>query len=334
MTDVPDTDDAEQAPPAGATRSDPPLADADQPRVSEASPAPTERPISEDSAPPEVAVDGRPSAASHPPDLGAHAATSAPAESGEVIIEVRGVTKRFDQEGTTVQVLSGIDLDIRNGEMICIQGRSGAGKSTLLHILGTLDLPTTGSVRYHGRNVTRFTSRELAAFRNATIGFVFQFHHLLPEFDALENVMMPGLVQGRPRAPLRRRAHELLESVGLGHRIDHRPGELSGGEQQRVALARALVMKPQVILADEPTGNLDTSTSDAMFNLFFTLNRELGTTFVIVTHSDDLAERMPRRIVMSDGLIAGDHRRSSPYRTAPAAPPADAEDAGATLDPL
>ena len=131
-------------------------------------------------------------------------------DPSEVIIEVRGVTKRFDQEGTTVQVLNGIDLDIRNREMICIQGRSGAGKSTLLHILGTLDLPTTGSVSYHGKDVTRFNSRELAAFRNATIGFVFQFHHLLPEFDALENVMMPGLVQGRPRPPLRKRAQELL----------------------------------------------------------------------------------------------------------------------------
>lgn len=254
--------------------------------------------------------------------------------SGEVIIQVRGVTKRFDQEGTTVQVLSGIDLDIRNGEMICIQGRSGAGKSTLLHILGTLDLPTTGSVSYHGRNVTRFTSRELAAFRNATIGFVFQFHHLLPEFDALENVMMPGLVQGRPRPPLRKRARELLESVGLGHRMGHRPGELSGGEQQRVALARALVMKPEVILADEPTGNLDTTTSDAMFKLFFELNRELGTTFVIVTHSDDLAERMPRRIVMSDGLIAGDLRRPSPHQPPPLDAPDHDAQPGATLDPL
>lgn len=254
--------------------------------------------------------------------------------SGEVIIEVRGVTKRFDQEGTTVQVLSGIDLDIRNGEMICIQGRSGAGKSTLLHILGTLDLPTTGSVSYHGRNVTRFTSRELAAFRNATIGFVFQFHHLLPEFDALENVMMPGLVQGRPRPPLRKRARELLESVGLGHRMGHRPGELSGGEQQRVALARALVMKPEVILADEPTGNLDTTTSDAMFRLFFELNRDLGTTFVIVTHSDDLAERMPRRIVMSDGLIAGDLRRPSSHQHPPVDAPDHDAQPGASLDPL
>ncbi|MBK6578832.1 MAG: ABC transporter ATP-binding protein [Sandaracinaceae bacterium] len=255
-------------------------------------------------------------------------------DPSEVIIEVRGVTKRFDQEGTTVQVLNGIDLDIRNREMICIQGRSGAGKSTLLHILGTLDLPTTGSVSYHGKDVTRFNSRELAAFRNATIGFVFQFHHLLPEFDALENVMMPGLVQGRPRPPLRKRAQELLDSVGLGHRVTHRPGELSGGEQQRVALARALVMRPKVILADEPTGNLDTTTSDAMFKLFFELNRELGTTFVIVTHSDDLAERMPRRIVMSDGLIAGDLRREPPVRASAAPPPADADEPGATLDPL
>ena len=257
----------------------------------------------------------------------------APAQ-GEVIIEVRGVEKRFDQEGTTVKVLNGIDLDIRDREMICIQGRSGAGKSTLLHILGTLDLPTTGSVSYHGKNVTRFNSRELAAFRNATIGFVFQFHHLLPEFDALENVMMPGLVQGRPRAPLRKRAQELLDSVGLGHRVSHRPGELSGGEQQRVALARALVMRPKVILADEPTGNLDTTTSDAMFKLFFELNRTLGTTFVIVTHSDDLAERMPRRIVMSDGLIAGDLRREPRVRASAAPPPADADEPGATLDPL
>ena len=255
-------------------------------------------------------------------------------EQGDVIIRVRGVEKRFDQEGTTVKVLNGIDLDIRDREMICIQGRSGAGKSTLLHILGTLDLPTAGSVSYHGKDVTRFNSRDLAAFRNSTIGFVFQFHHLLPEFDALENVMMPGLVQGRPRAPLRKRAQELLESVGLGHRVGHRPGELSGGEQQRVALARALVMRPKLILADEPTGNLDTTTSDAMFKLFFELNRTLGTTFVIVTHSDDLAERMPRRIVMSDGLIAGDPRRETPRRSSTPPPPADVDEPGATLDPL
>ena len=250
------------------------------------------------------------------PSAGANPAPTPKANSSaRVAIEVSGVRKVFHQEEQTLEVLRGIDLEVREGEMICIRGRSGAGKSTLLHILGTLDLPTEGAVRYYGEDVTQYNSAKLAAFRNDAIGFVFQFHHLLPEFDALENVMMPGLVRGRRESELAPRATQLLEHVGLGERLHHRPGELSGGEQQRVALARALVMKPKVILADEPTGNLDSVTSDAMFKLFFELNRDLGTTFCIVTHSNELAMRMPRRIEMRDGVIASDTANETPYRT-------------------
>ena len=250
------------------------------------------------------------------------------------IVSIQGLKKSYWLEGKEVPVLKGVDLTIAKGERISIIGRSGSGKSTFLHVLGTLDYPSFGRVSYSGRDIFSLAPAELAAFRNRTIGFVFQFHHLLPDFSALENVMMPGLIQRRPTAEAEASARKMLDIVGLGHRVSHRPGELSGGEQQRVALARALVMRPKVILADEPTGNLDTTTSDAMFKLFFELNRELGTTFVIVTHSDDLAERMPRRIVMSDGLIAGDLRREPPVRASAAPPPADADEPGATLDPL
>lgn len=232
---------------------------------------------------------------------------SSPSQS---LVRVRQLRKRFVHEGNLVEVLKGVDLEIDRGEMVCVVGKSGAGKSTLLHLLGTLDLPTSGSIEYEGRDVTQLPSNQLAAFRNERIGFVFQFHHLLPEFDAVENVMMPGLVRGAARAPLRKRALELLNEVGLGHRLKHRPGELSGGEQQRVALARAIVMEPAVVLADEPTGNLDSGTSDAIHRLFFDLNQSRGTTFLIVTHSRDLAGRMPRVVEMRDGVVFSDRRVS------------------------
>ncbi len=234
--------------------------------------------------------------------------------SSEELVVARGIRKDFVQEEKTVRVLRGVDLTIRRGEMVCVVGRSGAGKSTLLHILGTLDLPTEGSITYEGRDVTQLSSKALAAFRNRTIGFVFQFHHLMPEFDALENVMMPGLIQGSDRTKLRARARALLEEVGLGHRLDHRPGELSGGEQQRVALARALVMEPALILADEPTGNLDSKTSEAIHRLFFQLNETRGTTFLLVTHSADMAQRMPRVVTMKDGTIVADQRKPEGFR--------------------
>jgi lipoprotein-releasing system ATP-binding protein len=220
------------------------------------------------------------------------------------------VTKTFEHEGRSLEVLKGIDLEVCSGEMVTIVGPSGAGKSTLLHLIGTLDLPTEGQILYGGRDVTRLGSSELAEFRNRSIGFVFQFHHLLPEFTALENVMMPGLIQGSKR--LEGRARELLDEVGLSERLTHRPGELSGGEQQRVALARALLMEPKLVLADEPTGNLDSQTSDAVQSLIFDLNRRHGITFLIVTHSRDFAAMMPRQVSMKDGRIDSDERRTQP----------------------
>ncbi len=226
----------------------------------------------------------------------------------EPLVSVKQVSKVFEHEGRSLEVLQGIDLDIERGEMVTIVGPSGAGKSTLLHLIGTLDLPTSGQILYGGRDVTLLGSSELAEFRNQSIGFVFQFHHLLPEFTALENVLMPGLIQGRRR--LEDRARLLLDEVGLSARLTHRPGELSGGEQQRVALARALLMEPQLVLADEPTGNLDSQTSASVQSLFFELNRRHGTTFLIVTHSRDFAAMMPRRVSMKDGRIVSDERRS------------------------
>jgi lipoprotein-releasing system ATP-binding protein len=248
------------------------------------------------------------------------------------LVVVDNVTKTFLHEGNSVTVLRGVTLRVAVGEMLCIVGQSGAGKSTLLHLLGTLDLPTTGRILYEGEDVTKLSSAKLAEFRNQSIGFVFQFHHLLPEFTALENVMMPGLIQGRPKRPLERRARELLGEVGLDHRVTHRPGELSGGEQQRVALARALVMDPRVVLADEPTGNLDSQTSDAIHRLLFDLNERLGTTFVIVTHSRDLAARMPRTVHMKDGEVERDETRALPPRAIDAPVAAPIEDEGTTPD--
>ncbi len=224
------------------------------------------------------------------------------------LVSVQNVTKTFEHEGRSLQVLKGIDLDIGRGEMVTIVGPSGAGKSTLLHLIGTLDLPTQGRILYAGEDVTQLGSSDLAQFRNRSIGFVFQFHHLLPEFTALENVMMPGLIQGGRR--FEDRARLLLDEVGLSDRLTHRPGELSGGEQQRVALARALLMEPKLVLADEPTGNLDSQTSESVHSLFFDLNRRHGITFLIVTHSRDFADMMPRRVSMKDGRIDSDERRS------------------------
>jgi lipoprotein-releasing system ATP-binding protein len=226
------------------------------------------------------------------------------------LVAVQNVTKTFEHEGRSLEVLKGIDLEVGRGEMVTIVGPSGAGKSTLLHLIGTLDLPTEGRILYGGRDVTRLGSSDLAEFRNRSIGFVFQFHHLLPEFTALENVMMPGLIQGGRR--LEDRARQLLDEVGLSARLTHRPGELSGGEQQRVALARALLMEPKLVLADEPTGNLDSQTSEAVQSLIFDLDRRHGITFLIVTHSRDFAAMMPREVSMKDGRIDSDVRRAQP----------------------
>jgi lipoprotein-releasing system ATP-binding protein len=233
----------------------------------------------------------------------------------ELIVEVNDLRKTYTQDGKDLEVLKGVTLRIEKGEMLSIVGKSGAGKSTLLHLIGTLDRPSSGRLRLSGRNTEGMTGGELALLRNELIGFVFQFHHLLPEFTAIENVMMPGIIRGLPRAALEASAKELLDRVNLGHRATHRPSEMSGGEQQRVALARALSMRPKLLLADEPTGNLDTENSAHMNELFSKLNRELGTTMVIVTHNERLAEQMPRVITMKDGQIEKDERkRASVYR--------------------
>jgi len=229
-------------------------------------------------------------------------------ESGTPLVRVRDLRKVFLHEGHEIEILRGIDLAVHPGEMLAVVGASGAGKSTLLYLLGTLDMPTSGAIEYNGEDVTRFTSARLANFRNERLGFVFQFHHLLPEFSAVENVMMPGLIRGMSRSALEPAAKELLDEVGLGSRLTHRPSQLSGGEQQRVALARALVMSPKLVLADEPTGNLDSNNSNTIQELFFSLNARRGTTFLVVTHSSELSRRMPRVVTMRDGRVESDVR--------------------------
>ena len=224
--------------------------------------------------------------------------------SGNPLIEVVNLHKSFKMEGLELTVLKDINLTIARGEMLAIVGASGAGKSTLLHILGTLDRPTSGTVLFDGQDVFRLSDQKQAEFRNRRIGFVFQFHHLLPEFTALENVCMPGYIQSRPALEVRAEAAALLKEVGLDHRVKHKPGELSGGEQQRVAVARALIQRPDLVLADEPTGNLDTHTGDALFALMRTLNRSRGITFIIVTHNEKLSAQADRIIHMEDGQIA------------------------------
>lgn len=219
------------------------------------------------------------------------------------MIKVVGLHKSFPMGGEPLHVLKGIDLEIARGEMLCIVGASGVGKSTFLHLLGTLDRPTEGTVSFEGLDVFSLKENEMARFRNRKIGFVFQFHHLLPEFTALENAAMPALIQGMNRRDALEKARALLEEVGLRERTDHRPGELSGGEQQRVAVARALFLHPDVVLADEPTGNLDTRTGEEVFGLIQRLRREKGTTFVVVTHNEGLASRADRIAKMVDGRI-------------------------------
>src|SRR5213594_4415142 len=205
--------------------------------------------------------------------------------------------------GRELTVLKGIHLDIARGEILAIVGASGAGKSTLLHIIGTLDRPTSGTVLFEEQDLFRLSDQEQAEFRNRRIGFVFQFHHLLPEFTALENAYLPALIQKRPAAQVRADATALLKDVGLGDRLDHKPGELSGGEQQRVAVARALMQRPDLVLSDEPTGNLDTHTGEALFALMKKLNRDRRITFVIVTHNEKLSAQADRLIHMEDGRI-------------------------------
>lgn len=219
------------------------------------------------------------------------------------LIEADAVTKSFKTEAGQLRVLRGIDLSISSGEMLGIIGASGAGKSTLLHILGALDRPSSGKVSFRGQDLSSMDETSLAKLRNSSIGFVFQFHHLLPEFTALENVMLPGLVSGMSFAEAAKKAKALLVELALGERTRHRPGELSGGEQQRVAVARALIQDPAVVLADEPTGNLDTATGNDLFGLFLELNKKKGITFVVVTHNKSLSDRCHRVLEMADGMF-------------------------------
>jgi lipoprotein-releasing system ATP-binding protein len=207
------------------------------------------------------------------------------------------------KEEKVIEVLKGIDLTILPGEMMAVEGASGAGKSTLLHILGTLDRATEGKIRFQGHDLLGRSESELAEIRNRHIGFVFQFHHLLPEFSAAENTMMPALIQGVSREEAGKKAERILEELGLGTRLLHKPGELSGGEQQRVAVARALMLDPRIILADEPTGNLDTKTGEEVHNRLVQINRDLGITIVVVTHNPALASRMTRRVLLVDGRV-------------------------------
>ena len=217
------------------------------------------------------------------------------------MIRVTDIHKSFG----TLEVLKGVSLEVTVGEVVSIVGASGAGKTTLLQIIGTLSRPDGGRVEIDGRDVSALGDRALSQFRNERIGFVFQFHHLLAEFTAFENVCIPGLIGRRPRADVERRASELLDMMGLAARRDHKPGQLSGGEQQRVAIARALVNSPAVLLADEPSGNLDSHNRDEIHRLFFDLRERLGQTVVIVTHDENLAAMADRKITMSDGLILG-----------------------------
>jgi len=223
--------------------------------------------------------------------------------SSDRLITGRDLTKSFRNGGVSIDVLQGINADLDIGETVAIVGPSGIGKSTLLHILGTLDRPDDGTLLFQGENVLRYEDAKLAAFRNKAIGFVFQFHHLLPEFSALENAMMPALINGFDKPQANKAAEEILVRVGLQDRLHHRVGKLSGGEQQRVALARALVLKPAILLADEPTGNLDKKNSDQVHQLLLDLNQEFLMTLVVVTHNMELASYMTRCVTLIEGRL-------------------------------
>lgn len=226
--------------------------------------------------------------------------------SNGYVIEVRGLRKWYFRAERKLTVLDGIDLSLEHGEMVSVIGVSGVGKSTLLHILGTLDLPSAGEIYINGRNPFTLSAPKIAQFRNHMIGFVFQAHHLLPEFSALENVMIPLLIDRVTRREARGRAEQLLQHVGLSDRADHKPGELSGGEQQRVAVARALISNPRIIVADEPTGNLDEATGRTIHNLLRQINEERGITFVIATHNVRLASQTDRQFRLVDGKLQPD----------------------------
>jgi lipoprotein-releasing system ATP-binding protein len=238
-----------------------------------------------------------------------NSATTAMISSTEAIVRAQALQKSFFSNQKQTEVLRGVELEVFRGEALGILGPSGVGKSTLLHILGTLDRPSAGHVYYQGEDIFSWDDDRLAAFRNKKLGFIFQFHHLLPEFSALENTMMPALVAGSDKKTATRSAREMLCRLGLEQRLAHKRGELSGGEQQRVAVARALIMRPDMVLADEPTGNLDTHTGEEVFNLLLELNAELGITFIIVTHNESLAKKLQRCITLLDGQVVEQHNK-------------------------
>jgi len=218
-------------------------------------------------------------------------------------LQAKQLTKNYTTGTTNIGVLKGVSLEVSSGEMTAVIGASGSGKTTLLQILGTLDLPDSGELLFNGESLLAHNGKELAAFRNRSVGFIFQFHHLLPDFTALENVMMPALIAGEKRSQIQSRATELLQQVELHHRAHHKVGELSGGEQQRAALARALVMKPALLLADEPTGNLDAKAGEVIFSLLQNLCKERGLATIMVTHNNQLAGRMDQCFTLSDGIL-------------------------------
>lgn len=224
-------------------------------------------------------------------------------DNKSLLLQVKNVTKRYHEGSIDTLVLNGVDLDVYSGEQLAIVGTSGSGKSTLLHIMGTLDKPSNGQVTLQGEDLYTLSASRQAKIRNQDLGFIYQFHHLLPEFSALENVAMPGLIQGRDRKLVEQEASALLERVGLGHRLNHTPGEMSGGERQRTAIARALINKPKLVLADEPTGNLDAASGESVYELIRELGSQLGTAFVVVTHDPKLAARMDRQLRMKDGHL-------------------------------
>lgn len=219
------------------------------------------------------------------------------------ILSAENIIRNYPTSAGELRVLRGLNLKVEEGEIVALVGASGVGKSTLLHIFGALDRPTSGVVYYRGTDIFSLSDKNLAPFRNRAVGFIFQFHHLLREFSALENVMMPALIAGTNNGKAQKRASELLERVGLNERLNHRPGELSGGEQQKVALARALVNTPQIVLADEPSGNLDKEGGEMLYNLFLELNRDMGQTFIIATHNLELAGKAKRVLRLEEGVL-------------------------------